>query len=131
MEGEETMPTKRLRKDTSLKAHQSYDESRRDEALASQGVDSVEDGKDGWVEGHSEHTCTRTNSKDVGEQHVSTAQLLTFMQRQQEREDQQRQDMLQIQQQIMSMFQAFSTAYTQQIAEERESRRLKEEMEQC
>ena len=38
--------------------------------------------------------------------------------------------MLQIQQQMMSMFQVFSTAHTQQIAEERESRRLKEETEQ-
>ena len=78
------------------------------------------------MEGHSEHTCTRTNSQDAGEQHVSTAQLLTFIQQQQEREDQQWQDMLQIQQQMMMMFQAFSTVHTQQIAEERESRRLKE-----
>ena len=104
MEGEETMPTNRLRKDTFLKAHQSYNESRRDEAPASQGEDSVEDGKDGLVEGHSEHTCMRTNSQDAGEQHVPTAQLLAFMQRQQEREDQQRQDMLQIQQQMMSQW---------------------------
>ena len=56
----------------SLEAHQSYDESRRDEPPASQGEDSVEDGKDSLVEGHSEHTCTRTNSQDAGEQHVST-----------------------------------------------------------
>ena len=109
MEGEETMPMKRLRKDTSLEGHQSYDESRRDEAPVSQGEDSVEDG---LVERHSEHTCMRTNSQDAGEQHVSSAQLLMFMQRQQEREDQQRQDMLQIQQQMKTMFQAFSTAYT-------------------
>ena len=70
------MPTNRLRKDTFLKAHQSYNESRRDEAPASQGEDRVEDGKDGLVEGHSDlcndnkrekinrgKTCCRSSSK--------------------------------------------------------------------